>query len=792
MKSKEKSAMYTLSKDILKFMMLAAIILIGYQESFAQYPVTITTIANPPYPLKPSDYSDNPTKVIATIMNNGTTTLHTRFVGRIEGLDNGIKLSTNPNSKPPVATLLQPGVPLTLNLISLKNILNFDEIVYTNINKETVIRSGLPEGVYQICLTAYDYWTDNTPLSEVDGGCSVPIMLNLVDPPIIMQPFCDDKITATTPQNIVFSWASSPGAPVTTQYDFKMVEVVPASRNINDALNSSTSPVFFEQRTLTNILIYGPAQPKLEPGKRYAFVVKAFDPNPMSAIAFRNEGISEACSFVFGDVDTSKANNPFFIQPLNITGIPNIAEILPAPTAHSISTASWKDSTLTQLNNIHQRAIKEGNILSAADAEFYIGNKYVKQGDMVKGKEYYQQSLFNLSKIGKANNRYVVYYNLGVCQQSTGSSLESRASFVSALSNFENMPPRDQMRMSAEAGGSDLTGEMYTSVSGSYAKSNMADSALVYLEKSNNTATTLARGAQPVAYQSDVNRGMLSQEQKLYNQIDSLFTIITDAESNTSSESSKISALINTVTVLENQYLSFVDSIIEAKPELAINFSRNVNPKDLFADKDRIPEKTALVEYMLSDSMLYIFFVTKDVVVSRYTPINAAAFEESVEKYAQLLAKKYKLDYIWKMSDELYKKLISPIEEYLGGIENIAIVPSGKLYRIPFQSLGKLSSDKKSFSYLIESKGIFYVNSLKQFYVSDKQNVQKKVEIVAFGNPDKTLPFAEFEVNELKKIAKKSEIYLGTDATEARAKSIPEGFDVLHFATHGVLDFNKF
>src|SRR5690606_22859424 len=46
------------------------------------------------------------------------------------------------------------------------------------------------------------------------------------------------------------------------------------------------------------ILSYGPAEPPLRSGQRYAWRVRAVDPR--SQVVFRNEGYSAVCSFVFG------------------------------------------------------------------------------------------------------------------------------------------------------------------------------------------------------------------------------------------------------------------------------------------------------------------------------------------------------------------------------------------------------------------------------------------------------------------------------------------------------------
>jgi CHAT domain-containing protein len=188
---------------------------------------------------------------------------------------------------------------------------------------------------------------------------------------------------------------------------------------------------------------------------------------------------------------------------------------------------------------------------------------------------------------------------------------------------------------------------------------------------------------------------------------------------------------------------------------------------------------------------VYVFLVRKDTIISKTIPATKSTIETSVDKYVQLLSKNSKIDYVIKLSSELYNYLILPIEDLIRPGENLAIVPTGKLLKLPFQSLVKSGKDKNQIVYLIEKNPVYYINSLRLFYTPNNK-VGGDYKVMAFGNPDNSLPFAEEEVNELKTINPNSEIYVKDAATETRAKTIPAGFDVIHFATHGVLDFNKF
>ena len=75
----------------------------------------------------------------------------------------------------------------------------------------------------------------------------------------------------------------------------------------------------------------------------------------------------------------------------------------------------------------------------------------------------------------------------------------------------------------------------------------------------------------------------------------------------------------------------------------------------------------------------------------------------------------------------------------------------------------------------------------------NKNNGIKNISgLSAFGNPDKTLPNAETEVNNLKEMFSKENYYTQDAATETQARQSLVKDKFLHFATHGMLDYNDF
>jgi CHAT domain-containing protein len=110
------------------------------------------------------------------------------------------------------------------------------------------------------------------------------------------------------------------------------------------------------------------------------------------------------------------------------------------------------------------------------------------------------------------------------------------------------------------------------------------------------------------------------------------------------------------------------------------------------------------------------------------------------------------------------------------------------LYYLPFQVLGKTGTDG-SFEFLGNDKSIFYISSLNIFFKPPEGKDIPK--ILAFGNADNSLPNAETEVMDIQNIYPDSKVYIRKDATKDKVKNFPNTFNIIHFATHGNLDYNN-
>jgi CHAT domain-containing protein len=133
----------------------------------------------------------------------------------------------------------------------------------------------------------------------------------------------------------------------------------------------------------------------------------------------------------------------------------------------------------------------------------------------------------------------------------------------------------------------------------------------------------------------------------------------------------------------------------------------------------------------------------------------------------------------------LYQLLIQPLiaKGALDGITQLGIAPNGVLYYLPFEVL---HNGQRS---LLDKYVIFYINSTSLLWVAldrSQSGSDEKSCLLAFGNPDGSLPYAESEVNRIAPLFACKTVYHQQDAKKAHLPTANLQHGVLHFATHGV------
>jgi CHAT domain-containing protein/Tfp pilus assembly protein PilF len=254
-------------------------------------------------------------------------------------------------------------------------------------------------------------------------------------------------------------------------------------------------------------------------------------------------------------------------------------------------------------------------------------------------------------------------------------------------------------------------------------------------------------------------------------------------------------------------YEAFLTSLYVKHPELRVQRGEVV-PITAAEAAALIPDpSTAIVEFVVAEDKSYLIVLTADrknspLKISLYSlKIASKQLSERVNDFRRMLAER-DLNY-QESARQLYDLLLKPAEEQLRGRKTLCLVPDQALWELPFQAL-----QPRTGVHLIEDYTLFYAPSLSVLREVTKQRSPVRLKtLLAFGNPQLSggevatlrgdpemkfgpLPEAEQEVKTLARLygAAKSQIFIGPEAREAVVKTQAPKYEVLHFATHGLLD----
>lgn len=253
---------------------------------------------------------------------------------------------------------------------------------------------------------------------------------------------------------------------------------------------------------------------------------------------------------------------------------------------------------------------------------------------------------------------------------------------------------------------------------------------------------------------------------------------------------------------------------------------REVKPISLAEMSALLPdEHSALLEYSVSDSWIYLFVLT------RGKPEHALPGREQAGTESQVVLKGYitkiksKGDFnarvvdlrrrlatrdndYRKLAREFYDLLLRPAREQLRGKTSLVIVPDRELWDLPFQTL--LDEEGR---HLIENAAVSYAPSLTALREMKKARREPASNtpagaLLALGNPAlssdtiartrtryrdarlEPLPEAEKEVAAIGRLydGKRSRVYTGAGAREKLLKEEAGRYEILHLAMHAIVN----
>jgi CHAT domain-containing protein len=215
-----------------------------------------------------------------------------------------------------------------------------------------------------------------------------------------------------------------------------------------------------------------------------------------------------------------------------------------------------------------------------------------------------------------------------------------------------------------------------------------------------------------------------------------------------------------------------------------------IDPQSISDVRNALPEGTLVVVYFIASDSLYAFLITRGQDRAQVVKVSVppAQVEEAVFAYHDALVQQSKE--VSVLAERLHGWLIAPIEAEMARAKTTLVVPFGPLYYLPFHALSTPDASGRPV-YVLEKHRLGYLSSTTFFKMMDPERKVRTNTLLGFANPDGTLFRAR---QELQRITSESypdaRVLYGQEATNERYFELAGGYDIIHFATHGVLSKN--
>ncbi|MEQ8190372.1 MAG: CHAT domain-containing protein [Candidatus Eremiobacterota bacterium] len=339
--------------------------------------------------------------------------------------------------------------------------------------------------------------------------------------------------------------------------------------------------------------------------------------------------------------------------------------------------------------------------------------------------------------------------------------------------------------------------EVYEHMINLLIKMNRGKDAFNYNEKARARAFLDILANRKVDIRHGVNSGLIAKEDELKTQIQYLSGTIRKEKSRAGNTERNV-LTDETGKKLKNlklEYQQVIEDIKLQNPEYISLIS--VNPLSLKQIQTLLDKDTVIVEYFLGDGNSYAWIIDCDSFHTVILNHNRTDIEHAVRLYREtacdnMTVEKVKSNRWRECAKELYDMLFKDAEKYALRKKRILISPHRALNYLPFQVL----TDRED-KMLLEKYEITYLPSATILKYCQGKNTLKKDSLLAFKlgalkvDNLAPLPGTEKEVDLIAGLFPRKEIWAGSNMKTGILYEKGGRYDILHFATHGILDHDS-
>lgn len=279
-----------------------------------------------------------------------------------------------------------------------------------------------------------------------------------------------------------------------------------------------------------------------------------------------------------------------------------------------------------------------------------------------------------------------------------------------------------------------------------------------------------------------------------------------ESEEETKEMEDEINELENDLFEYKENYHRLIKNLEENYPDY-YQFKYQQKESTLAEVQNQLDEQTALLEYFVGNTYMYIFCIQKHK-TKLYQIEKSENWDQQINDFISLfkpaslnsdeLNSSTSTNQFIEQANYLHDLLLQqPLNDLDKSITNLQIIPDAELNYLPFDVLFYEKSDtttNSTFSnlpYLIKQKAIGYAYSANLWL--DNLNTQPLQNPVAYGGyasqhsfeeEDIDLPIARKQVKSIAELFK-GKSYLADTATKSAFLSDENAYNILHFAMHG-------
>ncbi len=501
-----------------------------------------------------------------------------------------------------------------------------------------------------------------------------------------------------------------------------------------------------------------------------------------------------------------------------------------ARTLGTIALVARARGELAQAENLFKKALEMQNAVTPGSLESTnvlgnLGDLAFKKGDLEGARRFYQNALDIQSKLSPHSSGEAQALNaLGKVAAKAGQKEVAFQYFERSLVEFEEQIGRLGGSQIEQAGFQANFADLYKEAIDFCVRNAKPEKAFHFLEQYR------VRGFLSLLAERDLTLGdappaLESARHSLAARYDSVQRQLSKVDSRA----------LPTIESLNGELRKLRRDYEEVGEQIRRTTQSKKTPRDSqpLGSEELLPilePEVVLLSYSVEGSSTHLFIVTSKGGLRVVTiPIAEVTLRNEIELFKSLIVGStqprggnYHREVLAKAGEHLFDILIGPAVKDIEPRQRIIILNDGPLHVLPWGALTYRDPTERRYFYLAEWKSISIVPSATVYaQFADNRNSARSSprslnspELTAFGDPSFPLPLAgsrdltDFrlrafahkgfrferlpasrdEVQQIGSVYPRSQVYMGEEATESRAKSISRNFRYIHFATHAVLD----